>query len=49
MLRSVDWQLFRDVSGQVTDPGLKQDCLIFEDETGKLSRNVGKQLSTRAA
>jgi hypothetical protein len=43
MLRSVDWQVVTDVSGQHRSH-LQEfflDCLTFEDGADRLSRNVG--------
>jgi hypothetical protein len=49
MLRSIDWYLVGDVSGQLVglifkDQAVQQDCLILEDKTDKLSRNFGNKL-----
>jgi hypothetical protein len=44
MLRSVDWWLFTDVSGQPMGPIFNGQavCLTVEDGTDMLSRNVSK-------
>jgi hypothetical protein len=51
MLYSVDWLLGTEVSGQTIGPTFKGQaaqeeffvhCLIFEDGTDELSRNVSK-------
>ena len=43
MLRSIDWQLVTDVSGQPKGPAVKGEAvqLILEDEADRLSRNFG--------
>ena len=47
MLRSVDWKLLTDVSGQSIGPifkgqAVQEDALTLEDGIGVLSRNFGK-------
>ena len=49
ILRSLEWYFETDVSGKPTPyifkgQALQEDCLTLEDETDKLSRNVGKKL-----
>jgi hypothetical protein len=46
MLRSVDWQLVTDVSGEpigpiFNDQAVQMNCLALEDGIYMLSRNVG--------
>ena len=46
ILRRVDWYLVTDDSGQPSGPILKgeavqEECLTFEDDTDRLSRNAG--------
>jgi hypothetical protein len=53
MLRSVDWQLVADVSGQLVGPIFKgqtvMECLTSEDGTNVLSQNLGNQPPMYAA
>ena len=52
MLRSVNWQLVTDISGQIINPIFKGQAihsLTLEDGTDNLSRNVGKYLPAQAA
>jgi len=52
MLRSVNWQLDTDVSGQTINPifeGQAVHNLTLEDGTDNLSRNVGKCLPAQGA
>jgi hypothetical protein len=58
MLRSIDWELFIDVSGQPSGPIFQIQShlqrssslyrLTLEDGTARLSRNVGNQVSNYA-
>ena len=54
MLRSVDWQLVTDVSAQCVLQMYRceaafLDCLILEDGTNGLSRNIGNYIPICAA
>jgi len=54
MLRSVNWQLVADLSGQCvlqisSCEALFLDCLILEDRTNNVPRNLGNYIKICAA